>query len=59
MDILYAIIVALGLRHTAPGTVKPLPLVIQPGTVETIPDPLPYVLESYEWGPVTPLRHAP
>jgi hypothetical protein len=51
MDILYALLIALGLRHNAPGTVKPLPLVIQPGTVETIPDPLPYVLESYEWGP--------
>lgn len=29
---------------------RPAPLVIQPGTVETIPDPLPYVLYETTWG---------
>ena len=50
MDLVYALLIALGLRHNAPARVQPLPLVIQPGTLRDIPDPLPYVLESYEWG---------
>ena len=49
MDFLYALIVTIGLRHNAPA--KTLPMVMQPGTIQTIPMPLPYVLENYEWGP--------
>lgn len=49
MDLVYALLIALGLRHDAP-LVKPLPLTVQPGELRNIPDPLPYVLESYAWG---------
>lgn len=50
MDLVYAILLAV-LPPREDVVVKPLPLVIQPGTVETIPDPLPYVLSAFEWGP--------
>lgn len=50
MDLILATIIALGLRHNTPAPVPP-PAVMQPGTVRTIPDPLPYVLDEQDWGP--------
>lgn len=47
MDVVYAVLILLGLRHPAPAVyhapVKTLPLIIE---VE------PSLLEQWEWGPV-------
>lgn len=49
-----ALLMALALllfgRDDSVLPLRPAPLVIQPGTVETIPDPLPYVLYETHWG---------
>lgn len=51
MDIVYAVILAIGARHNAPATVQPRPTVTQPGSLKDIPQPLPYVLDEQKWGP--------
>lgn len=48
VDLLLALI--LGLLPIDP--IRPAPAIVVPsGTVKTIPDPLPYVLEELYWGP--------
>lgn len=49
MDLLYALIVWLIPREAVPT--PPAPLELRPGTVQTIPDPLPYTLDEWTWGP--------
>lgn len=45
MDLLTALMILVGCaRHDAP-------LVMPKGSVQTIPDPLPYVIDSAIWGP--------
>lgn len=47
MDIIAALLIALGLRHTAPAVyhtpIKTIPLVIEPA---------PGVIEQWSWGPL-------
>lgn len=43
MNIIYALIIGLGMRHSAPA------YTIHPGTVHNIPQSVPHVLAEYHW----------
>ena len=50
-DLIFALALLLFGRDGAVVPLRPAPLVIQPGTLETIPEPLPYVLYAEDYGP--------
>lgn len=49
MELLTALLILLCPRDVVP--LRHAPLYVGPGTVQTIPDPLPYVLSDTYWGP--------